>query len=70
VRPIALVGFDDFELADMLLTPVTVVHHSPDEMGRIAAELAYARLDDGARPPERRTIGIELVIRGSGEARP
>jgi LacI family transcriptional regulator len=69
-HPIAIVGFDDFELADMLPTPVTVVRHAPEEMGRIAAELAYARLDDGARPPQRRTIGPELVIRGSGEVRP
>jgi LacI family transcriptional regulator len=67
---VAIVGFDDFELADMLPTPVTVVRHAPEEMGRIAAELAYARLDDGARPPQRRTIGLELVIRGSGEVPP
>jgi LacI family transcriptional regulator len=69
-HPIAIVGFDDFELADMLPTPVTVVRHAPEEMGRIAAELAYARLDDRARPPQRRTIGLELVIRGSGEVLP
>ena len=69
-RPVAIVGFDDFELADMLPTPVTVVRHAPEEMGRIAAELAYARLDDGARPPQRRTIDLELVIRGSGEVAP
>ena len=67
---VAIVGFDDFELADMLPTPVTVVRHAPEEMGRIAAELAYARLDDGAGPPQRRTIGLELVIRGSGEVPP
>jgi LacI family transcriptional regulator len=69
-RPLAIVGFDDFELADMLPTPVTVVRHAPEEMGRIAAELAYARLDDGARPPQRRTIDLELVVRGSGEVAP
>jgi LacI family transcriptional regulator len=67
---IALVGFDDFELADMVTTPVTVVRHEPEDMGRIAAELAYSRLDDGARPPERRTIACELVARGSGEVAP
>jgi LacI family transcriptional regulator len=66
-QPIALVGFDDFELSDMLATPVTVVRHAPEEMGRIAAELAYARLEDGARPPQRRTVELELVVRGSGE---
>ena len=66
-RPVALVGFDDFELADMLPTPVTVVRHAPEDMGRIAAELAYARLEGDAGPPQRRTIPCELVVRGSGE---
>jgi LacI family transcriptional regulator len=66
-RPVALVGFDDFELADMLPTPVTVVRHVPEDMGRIAAELAYMRLDGNGGPPQRRTLPCELVMRGSGE---
>jgi LacI family transcriptional regulator len=69
-RPLALVGFDDFELADMLPTPVTVVRHAPEEMGRIGAELAYARLDDHVARPQHRTISCELVVRGSGEVAP
>ena len=36
-------------------------------MGRIAAELAYARLGGDGGPPQRRTIPCELVARGSGE---
>ena len=67
---VALVGFDDFELADMLATPVTVVRHSPEDMGRIAAELAYRRLGGDAGSPVHRTIPCELVIRGSGEVGP
>jgi LacI family transcriptional regulator len=67
--PIALVGFDDFELADMLPVPVTVVRHDPAEMGRIAADLAYARLDGEDALPRRHTIACELVARGSGEVR-
>lgn len=68
--PVALVGFDDFELADMLATPVTVVRHSPEDMGRIAAELAYRRLGGDAGGPVHRTIPCEVVIRGSGEVGP
>jgi len=64
---IALVGFDDFELADMLPVPVTVVRHDPAEMGRIAADLAYARLDGEDALPRRHIIECELVARGSGE---
>jgi LacI family transcriptional regulator len=69
-RPVALVGFDDFELADMLPTPVTVVRHAPEDMGRIAAELAYARLAGDGGPPQRREIPCALVVRGSGEVAP
>jgi LacI family transcriptional regulator len=64
---IALVGFDDFELADMLPVPVTVVRHDPAEMGRIGADLAYARLDGEDALPRRHVIDCELVARGSGE---
>jgi LacI family transcriptional regulator len=64
---VALVGFDDFELADMLPVPVTVVRHDPAEMGRIGAEMAYARLDGDDELPQRHTIACELVARGSGE---
>jgi LacI family transcriptional regulator len=69
-RPVALVGFDDFELADMLATPVTVVRHAPEGMGRLGAELAYARLDGEQGLPARRVIACELVERGSGEVAP
>jgi LacI family transcriptional regulator len=68
--PVALVGFDDFELADMLPVPVTVVRHAPEAMGRLAAELAYARLDGEDGLPRRRVLGYELVVRGSGEVAP
>jgi LacI family transcriptional regulator len=67
--PLALVGFDDFELADMLPVPVTVVRHDPAEMGRIASDLAYARLDGEDGLPQRRTIACEVVARGSGEVK-
>jgi LacI family transcriptional regulator len=65
---IALVGFDDFELADVL--GITVMRSDPALMGLRAAELAFARLDGDDRPPNQVTIPTELVVRGSGELRP
>ena len=65
---IALVGFDDFELADVL--GITVMRSDPALMGLRAAELAFARLDGDDRPPQQVTIPTELVVRGSGEFRP
>jgi DNA-binding LacI/PurR family transcriptional regulator len=36
-------------------------------MGRIAAEMAYLRLDGDDRAPQQRTIDCTVVARGSGE---
>jgi LacI family transcriptional regulator len=64
-RPVALVGFDDFELADVL--GITVVRHDTSRMGTHGAELAFARLAGGAGEPRRVVVPTELVVRGSGE---
>jgi len=64
---IALIGFDDVELAGMLDPAVTVVAQDPYAIGRAAAELLFARLDGYTGPSQHRTISTRLVIRGSGE---
>ena len=66
-RLVAVVGFDDFELADLLPIPVTVVSYDPGEVGRSAAELLFARLAGDSRPPQRIVIPTRLIQRGSGE---
>lgn len=65
---LALVGFDDFELADLL--GVTVLRTDPYRIGRLGAELALARMDGDTRRPRRVVLDAELVARGSGEIRP
>jgi LacI family transcriptional regulator len=67
---IALVGFDDFELADLLDPGVTVVAADPFEIGAIAAELLFARLDGDRGPSRHRRIPTRLIVRGSGEIGP
>ncbi|GGM35648.1 LacI family transcriptional regulator [Longimycelium tulufanense] len=68
-RP-ALVGFDDFELADLLKPPVSVVAHDVSVLGRVAAELLFARLDGDTAPPRRVVLPVGLLARGSGEVAP
>ncbi len=48
----SIVSFDDFELAEMMPVPVTVVDHDARELGREAARLLFARLlgDDDLGP--------------------
>ena len=67
-RKTALVGFDDFELADLL--GVTVVRSDPSGLGRQAAALAFARLGGDDGPPRRIVVPTQLVARGSGEVAP
>ena len=66
----AIVGFDDFELADLLSTPVTVVSYNAAEMGTRAAELLFDRLEGSTRPPRRIRMATRVVPRGSGERTP
>ncbi|GAB2782203.1 LacI family DNA-binding transcriptional regulator [Streptomyces daliensis] len=69
-RPVALVGFDDFELADLLSPPVTVVAQDPARLGRSAAELLFRRLDGADDAPRRVAQPTRLIARGSGELAP
>ncbi len=66
--PPALIGFDDFDLADLL--GVTVVAHDPVAMGRTAARLAYDRINGNAGSISTITVPTKLIPRGSGERRP
>jgi LacI family transcriptional regulator len=66
-RLTALVGFDDFELADLLPIPVSVIAYDPAELGRSSAELLFARMGGDTRPPQRIVIPTRLIQRGSGE---
>jgi LacI family transcriptional regulator len=69
-RRVALVGFDDFELADLLTPGVSVVAQDPAWMGRVAAELLFRRLRGDTGPPEHIELPVRLIARGSGELPP
>jgi LacI family transcriptional regulator len=64
---VALVGFDDFPLADLLHPGVTVVAQDPTAIGRAAAERLFARLAGDSTPSRTVVIPTRLVVRGSGE---
>jgi LacI family transcriptional regulator len=66
-QQLALVGFDDFELADLLNPGVTVVAHDPVALGRTAADLLFRRLQGYRGPVQTIEIATRLVPRGSGE---
>jgi LacI family transcriptional regulator len=69
-RRVALVGFDDIVLADLLDPPVTVVAQDPREIGTRAAEYLFARIDGDTGPTRHLVIQTRLIERGSGEIPP
>lgn len=64
---VALVGFDDFELAEILHPTLTVVRQPASELGRVAANLLFDRMKRGEFPEEgsRVVLPVELVLRRS-----
>jgi LacI family transcriptional regulator len=67
---VALVGFDDVELGDLLDPGLTVIAQDPDSIGRLAAERIFARLDGQDVEVETIVVPTKLIERGSGEIRP
>ncbi|MYS20998.1 LacI family transcriptional regulator [Streptomyces sp. DvalAA-14] len=66
----ALVGFDDFGLADLLRPGLTVVAQGDVEIGRTAIELFRSRLADPGRAVRTVTVPTTLIARGTGEIAP
>ncbi len=67
---IALVGFDDFMLAELLDPAVSVIAQDPAAMGRIAAQELFARLAGDRSPSRHHVVETTLIERGSGEIAP
>ena len=66
-REIALIGFDDVSLADVLDPAISVVAQDPQTLGRAAADQLFRRLDGDSGPAVNVVIPVSLIARGSGE---
>jgi LacI family transcriptional regulator len=69
-RAVALVGFDDILLADLVEPGITVVAQDPVAIGRTAAGLLFDRIAGVGGEPQVRLVPTALVRRGSGEIPP
>jgi LacI family transcriptional regulator len=69
-RKVAVVGFDDFALADLLEPGVTVVAQDAAAIGRRAAERLFSRFDGDDSPFTVDVVPSRLIVRGSGEIPP
>jgi len=67
---VALIGFDDILLADLLEPRITVIAQDPAAIGRAAAQVLFRRLDGDRAPSEQRIVLTKLITRGTGEIAP
>jgi LacI family transcriptional regulator len=65
---LAVVGFDDIDLARFVHPALTSVSQGTRALGNITAACLLARIADPARPPQRRRITPILHVRGSSLA--
>jgi len=66
-QQVAIIGFDDFELAPLLGVPVTAVRQPAAELGRSATRLLleWIRSGDGRPVTSRVVLRTELIVRRS-----
>ena len=67
---IAMIGFDDIVLADLVRPAISVMAHDPTQLGTLAAERIFARLDGDTSAVQTVVVAAKLIARGSGEIPP
>lgn len=65
---VAIVSFDDIEMAQFASTPLTTVRVHTEEMGRTGVKLLLDRIS-GRKLPLQVTVPTELVVRESSIAK-
>lgn len=64
---IALVGFDDLAMADVIDPGLTIVAQNAEEVGRRAGSLLFSRVGGRSAGSVRVIVPVSLICRGSGE---
>ena len=73
-KKVALIGFDDFQLASTLRPSISVVRQPAEDVGRIATELLFDQLMNAGRgmpfhgdkaKPQHIKLENQLVLRNS-----
>lgn len=61
----AVVGYDDIELARYMTPPLTTIHQPKDELGELAVDVLIHRMAQPTLAQQRLLLTPELVERGS-----
>ena len=64
-QDIAVVGYDDIELARYMTPPLTTIHQPKDELGELAIDVLIHRMANPAQAQQRVQLTPELIVRGS-----
>jgi LacI family transcriptional regulator len=67
---VALIGFGDISLADLVDPAITVMAQNPTQLGTLAADRIFALLDGDTSAVQTVVVPAELIARGSGEIPP
>ncbi|TCW44434.1 LacI family transcriptional regulator [Phytobacter diazotrophicus] len=64
-QDIAIVGYDDIELAQYMTPPLTTIHQPKDELGELAIDVLIHRISDPTQQQQRLQLTPVLMERGS-----
>lgn len=64
-RRLPIIGFDDFEAADIMVPGFSVVDQDVSQMGELAASMLFSMLDGHVVESTDRMLATSLVLRGS-----
>lgn len=64
-QDMAVIGYDDIELARYMTPPLTTVHQPKDELGELAIDVLIHRIAQPGQKQQRMQLTPELVVRGS-----
>ncbi len=67
---VSVIGFDDIEISAHFVPALTTVRQPREAIGRQAARMLLAAIDDPSRQLEPAVMPIELIVRGSCAAPP
>jgi LacI family transcriptional regulator len=64
-QDLAVVGYDDIELASYTTPPLTTIRQPKKEMGMVALNFLMGRIHTELSSPQRALLPVSLVVRGS-----
>jgi LacI family transcriptional regulator len=69
-QDLAVVGYDDIDLASYTIPTLTTIQQPKKEMGMTALKYLLSRLQEGRTTPQKTLLSVSLIVRGSSKKDP